>query len=73
MHLVAEHERAFPDGRLREEREAIALEALSRAGRREDVRRRGASFLSTWPRSLYAPRVRTLLRTADEFQMGPDR
>lgn len=73
LRLVSEHERTFPDGRLREEREAIALESLSRAGRREDVRRRGASFLTSWPRSLYAPRVRTLLRAADDLQMGPDR
>lgn len=70
LRAVAEHERLFPTGRLCEEREAIALEALSRAGRREAVRRRGEAFLSSWPRSLYAPRVRRLLRDADDLQMG---
>ena len=47
-----------------EEREVIALEALSRAGRRDEVRSRGERFLSSTPRSLYAPRVRRLVRDA---------
>lgn len=64
LRLVAEHEQRFSEGRLVEEREVIALEALSRAGRRDEVRSRGERFLSSTPRSLYAPRVRRLVRDA---------
>jgi hypothetical protein len=45
-------------GRLAEERELIALEALQRLGRTEALRARSEGFLRSFPRSLYAERVR---------------
>ncbi len=51
------HERAFPRGRLAEERELIAIQALSGLGRRDDARARAVRFLKVYPRSMFAPAV----------------
>ncbi len=69
---VAEHEREFADGAMVEERELIAVEAHSRAGRSDEARTRGARFLSRWPRSLYAARVRALVGPPVDFDMARD-
>lgn len=45
-----------------EERELIAMDALHRLGRGDDLRARGQRFLERFPRSLYAERVRRWLR-----------
>jgi hypothetical protein len=42
-----------------QEREALAIEALFRAGRQEEARQRAASFLSAYPGSPHAASVRT--------------
>ena len=51
------HAQAFPAGRLSEEREALAIEALSTLGHRKDARRRAEKFHRDFPRSLLAPVV----------------
>jgi outer membrane protein assembly factor BamD (BamD/ComL family) len=50
----------FPHGALGQEREVIAIDALSGSGRREEAAKRARSFLQTYPRSPLAPRVRTM-------------
>lgn len=45
-----------------EERELIAMDALHRLGRGDDLRARGQRFIERFPRSLYAERVRRWLR-----------
>jgi len=52
---VDEHQRRFPRGRLAEEREILAIQALVAAGRSADARLRAARFRTTFPKSLYLP------------------
>lgn len=58
------HERAFANGRLREEREFIAVKALSGLGRSSEADARGARFLTSYPRSMFAPAVRAAIHTS---------
>lgn len=49
----------FAAGALVQEREALAIEALSRSGRREAARARAAAFLRAYPGSPHAASVKT--------------
>lgn len=64
LDAVARHERDFPKGKLAEEREAIAVRALARAGRRDEARARGERFLRSYPQSLAVPAVRGAIEVA---------
>lgn len=55
MEILVRHEQQFPEGRLAEERESLLVQALVRAGRAEEARRRAARFRARWPRSLLQP------------------
>ena len=50
---LEQHGRRFPHGKLGEEREALAVQALARAGRADEARRRGAAFRARFPSSLF--------------------
>jgi outer membrane protein assembly factor BamD (BamD/ComL family) len=50
---VASHAAQFPRGRLAEDREAIAVQALAAAGRTEEARLRAKGFRVRYPRSIY--------------------
>ena len=52
----------FPGGMLVQEREALAIEALARSGRRGDASARAAAFLQAYPTSMFAERVQTFAR-----------
>jgi hypothetical protein len=54
---VAEHAKTFPRGQLGEAREAIAVQALVRAGRHAEARTRADRFRRSYPGSTYAPVV----------------
>ena len=56
--LTSEHQRRFRSGALAEEREALAIEALSRLGRAQEAQRRAALFQRKYPHSVHASRVR---------------
>jgi len=56
--LVDEHRARFPDGILVQEREAERVVVLCALGRAGDARAAAAVFLSNWPRSPLAGRVR---------------
>jgi|GEM_PF-1727945 len=62
--LTVEHARQFPSGVLAQEREVIAVEALSRLGRAGEARARAAALYATYPDSAYRQRVDDALRTA---------
>jgi hypothetical protein len=51
------HARSFPAGRLAEEREALAIQALSAAGRADEAAARARSFRQRWPGSVFLPLV----------------
>ncbi|HVY47311.1 MAG TPA: hypothetical protein VHB21_15590, partial [Minicystis sp.] len=50
--------RRFPHGTFGIEREAIAIDALARSGRRADARARAEAFLAAHPKSTFAEEVR---------------
>lgn len=56
--MVDEGNRRFAGGSFREEREAIAVDALARLGRTAEARRAAEAFLVTYPTSPLAPSVR---------------
>jgi hypothetical protein len=58
LSMVQEGNRRFAAGSFREEREAIAIGALARLGRRVEAKRAGEAFLVTYPTSPFAPNVR---------------
>jgi hypothetical protein len=62
--LADEHARRFPSGMLGQEREAIAIEALTRLGRASEARSRAKNFLGRFPRSPYRARVEKALTCA---------
>jgi hypothetical protein len=61
--LTREGQRDFPRGVLGEEREAIAVLALVRLGRRSEGAARGQAFLSRFPHGPFTERVRVALGT----------
>lgn len=63
LDLVERHAKSFPRGRLVEEREALAVRTLVKAGRYDEAHKRGASFEAMWPRSLAMPAVRAALES----------
>jgi hypothetical protein len=60
--LADEHRARYRVGILTEERELLAVEALLRLKRRDEAEQRGRAFARTFPNSVQAPRVRTLLQ-----------
>lgn len=61
LSLLERAERRFPRGILTQERSALFVEALARAGRRDDAVARARSFLNAFPTSPHASRVRAVL------------
>jgi hypothetical protein len=59
--LAERGHREFRGGALYQEREALALQALSRLGRTAAVESRGTAFLEKFPQSSFAPEVRRML------------
>jgi hypothetical protein len=61
---VNKHAARFPAGKLTEEREAIAVQALVVLHRTEEARARAARFQQRYPGSVLAPSVAAALETA---------
>jgi hypothetical protein len=61
LSLAQEHQRRFPSGALGVEREVILVEALARAGRSAEAKRRALAFEARYANSIHLPRVRALL------------
>jgi hypothetical protein len=61
LELVEEHARLYPDGAFAQEREAIAIDASLALQRTAAAEARVRRFLSAYPRSPHAPRMRALL------------
>lgn len=67
------HEREFPGGRLAEERESVAIQALLALGREADARRRPDNFRRRYPESMLRPLIDTLVPPSAERQIAPPR
>ena len=52
LQALATHERRFPAGRMLEQREALTIQALVGAGRRDEASRRAGQFRERFPGSL---------------------
>ena len=51
------HRQSFPDGQLVEEREALTVMALAKAGRMDEAQKKAERFRTRWPQSLFAAAV----------------
>ena len=59
LELLDAHARAYPAGQMREDRQALRIEALCAAGKAPQARAEAALFLRAFPGSAHAQRVRT--------------
>ncbi len=59
--LCNDHAKRFPSGMLVQEREMIAIEALSKLGRKDEARARADRFKARFPGSSHTRRLETLL------------
>lgn len=64
LDAVGRHASEFPHGRLREEREALRVQALVLAGRKEEARQRANEFREEHPNSLMQPGIDPALEEA---------
>lgn len=62
--VLIEHERSFPSGQLRVEREFLMVDVLVRLGRRSEAEARAAALEASAPRSLYGERLDKILGRA---------
>ncbi len=62
LQSIAEHQRRFPAGRLREEREALRIKALAGLGRDDEARRAAEHFRERFPRSVLSSRIEETAR-----------
>jgi len=63
--ILAEHAKAFPNGKLAESRDAARVIALCEAGQREASRAAAERFLAARPNSPFANRVRSVCTSGD--------
>ncbi len=61
IRFVQEHQRHYPRGVLREEREVIAIEAMVRSGRRDGAALRAERFMRRYPSSVHRRQIERLL------------
>jgi hypothetical protein len=61
LQLANRHAVRFPSGALAQEREVIAIDALSRLGRREEARARAGAFAERLPNSAHLGRIEALV------------
>lgn len=57
LSLVVDHEKAYPNGTLVEERDALRIDALLAAGRTRDAHERASRFRARYPGSLHTARL----------------
>ncbi len=60
--LTEEHRRRFPSGALAQEREVIAIEALSRLGQTAEAKSRGSDFARRYPGSAHQQKIEQATR-----------
>lgn len=58
LRLAKQHEKRFPNGQLRQEREVIVIEALRLSGQTDNARARGEQFEKRYPNSAHKNKVK---------------
>jgi TolA-binding protein len=71
MTAIEDHTRRFPRGRLAEEREALAVQALALAGDSEGARARAERFRRAYPSSIFSSAVDHALTPFEEKKDAP--
>lgn len=66
LSAIGVHRQRFPDTTLAEERAALEIRALLALGRLGEARERHAAFERSFPGSLFAPSLRSLVPTAND-------
>lgn len=61
LRTLARLDAEFPQGKLRQEREVLTIEALAASGQRAAAAQRAEAFLRLFPRSPYAARLQTFV------------
>jgi hypothetical protein len=61
LEVTDEHARSYPGGAFAEEREALAIDALRRLGRRQELLARARAFLQRYPTSPHRERIEAWL------------
>ncbi len=69
--LAEGHAARFPEGKLGQERELIAISALAALGRKAEARARANLFLTLFPESAHKPRLEELLSGLAEKRPPP--
>jgi hypothetical protein len=64
LRAIALHQRRFPDGVLREEREALRVRALAGLGKTGEAERAAAQFRERFPRSVLSPSIEESVKQA---------
>jgi hypothetical protein len=62
LRAIAAHERRFPTGILREEREALRVKALIGLGKVDDAKRAAERFRDSFPRSVLSPGIQDAVK-----------
>lgn len=62
LETIDEHARLYPHGEFVQEREALAIDALRRLGRRPELQARARAFLQRYPASPHRDRIEAQLR-----------
>src|SRR5690606_877739 len=60
--LTREHKRLYPNGKLSQEREVIAIEALSRLDQKNRAQQKATEFSEKYPESAHPKKVDTTLK-----------
>ena len=71
LDALDEHAKVHPRGRLAEEREALAIQALSALHRPDSAARRAAAFRRTHPQSVFLPAIDLAVGPAKKIDGGP--
>jgi hypothetical protein len=61
--MLSAHRALFPDGQLAEEREALGVQVLVRAGQFDEAKAAGEKFFARYPKGLLAPVVNSALES----------
>ncbi len=61
LEALDQHARAHPSGTFTQERESLAIDAMRKLGRRHQARDRGLAFLTRYPNSPHARRIRAFV------------
>lgn len=62
LEALRERDKAYPQGALREERDALEVQALALAGRSDDARSKARAFLKRYPGSVFTLKIESLER-----------